>query len=301
MDGPTVHRSTVEHLSVGGHYLASGDSNGGIVVWTITPQGLTQQETLQVVTPLLALAVHPSGLLATATPGEVLVRQLGVSEAAPGQTARISTTTDRIGLTWDGAELLAVDRNGAVARIRISPTVQETMEWAPTWGGSAPARVALVRTGAPGPAAPLRMAYARGTAPIDVGPALRFSSPHGRVNALAAADDVLYVGADALYVCQPSAVPPVMRRIAIVGDAIVDALLSPGGPLISAVVRRRDGGPWLTTNIGGKAVPADPVLHAAVAVIEESGQLGEIASTGNYFLSPDRRELHIEDPTVPPA
>ena len=289
------HAGSVEHLSAAGKYMASADITGAVILWQIDNGQFQPTHTL-VLDRLRALAIDEDRRFAAATAGgQFFVTRENADDFSDTLPPHLLSPMPCAGLAWDEGSLVAFSEDGEVRRIRFLPAVQTEFLRPPQPPGVRPA-FAIVATQDDS-----EIAFARGTADLEIGPNFMVSSSHrSEIRALAAAGSTLFAAAESLLWIDLNAKRPVMHRVVVTDQIILECRLAWFGGVRSASIRRRDGAPWTATTLGGRAVPNDPLLHMHLAVIEASGQLGEVASSTNFFFSPDLRELRIEDPTIPP-
>ena len=275
--------------------MASADVNGAVTLWQIENGQFLPTHRLTF-DRLRALAIDGDRRFAAATVGgQFFVTRENVDQFYDTLPTQLVSPTPCAGLAWDEGSLLVFSEDGEIRRIRFLPTAHTAFMRPPQPPGVRPA-FAVVRTQDDS-----EVAFARGTDNLEIGQGLLvYSSHHSEIRALAAAGSTLFVAAESLQWIDLNANRPVMHRVVVTDQIILECRLAWYGGVRSATIRRRDGVPWITTTLGGRAVPNDPLLHMHLAVIEASGQLGELASSTNFFFSPDLRELRIEDPTIPP-
>lgn len=288
------HAASVEHLAAGGRYMASADITGAVTLWHVENGQVSPTHRLTF-DRLRALAIDGDRRFAAATvSGQFFVTRENADDFSDTLPPPLVSPTPCAGLAWDEGSLLVFSEDGEVRRIRFLPTAQVEFVHPPQPPGVRPAFAVV------GTQDDSEVVFARGTANLEIGQSLVYNSHRSEIRALAAAGSTLFVAAESLQWIDLNAKRPVMHRVVVTDQIILECRLAWFGGVRSASIRRRDGAPWIATTLGGRAVPNDPLLHMHLAVIEASGQLGEVASSTNFFFSPDLRELRIEDPTIPP-
>jgi hypothetical protein len=293
---PVPPGGEIRHLSQSDPFLASGNANDTVMIWSNQDAGQYELlKTLQV-PGLTALAINSKGQFAAAAINQQLL--IGVAQTSAGPDEPIGTLRHCIALQWeDDDRLLALGHDGQLSRIRLQPAYQEEFLRPGGTAGSEQPVFAVLN----GPAGE-RIACARGSAAIEIDQSYIFAAVHGDVRTLRAAGDILFAGGDALYVFDlRPAVQPSFRRIVVTDEIVAESRLSRFGQVKSARIWRRDpASSWNISAAAGKSLPNDPLLHQHVAVIEPHGQLGEVFTAGGYFFTSDRRVFQIEDPDAPP-
>ena len=275
--------------------MVSADFGGNVAIWQIENGQFQLKNTLNL-GRLRALAIDDDRRFAGASvDGRIFVTQPQSDDYSDLLPHQFLPTTPTIGLAWDEGRLLILSVDCEVRRVGFEPNPHVVFEH-PILPLGQPPSFAVVTTQHGND-----IAFARGASNLEVGDNwLAFYAHRSEIRNLAAAGASLFATAEALYWFDLSPATPVIHRIVVTDQVIVEARLAWFGGVRSASIRRRDGAPWIATTLGGRAVPNDPLLHMHLAVIESSGQLGEVFSSTNFFFSPDLRELRIEDPTIPP-
>jgi hypothetical protein len=294
-DLSSAHSTTVEHLAAAGPHLVSADFGGNVAIWHFENGQLQLKNTLAL-GRMRALAIDEDRRFAGASvDARIFVTQAHSDDYSDLLPDQFLPATPPIGLAWDEGSLLILSEDCEVRRVSFEPNPQVVFE-RPVLPLGQPPSFAVVTTQHGND-----IAFAQGSSSIEVGNNwLAFYAHRSEIRALAAAGASLFAASETLYWFDLSPATPVIHRIVVTDHAIVEARLAWFGGVRSASIRRRDAAPWIATTLGGRAVPNDPLLHMHLAVIESSGQLGEVFSSTNFFFSPDLRELRIEDPTIPP-
>lgn len=284
---------SVTHLSGSPSYLARGSSNGDVAIWAHSSSGAFELKETFSTPGLSALSIDDAGRIALAAPAAPLtVRELG---STVNRAVGRATTAACAALRWESnGSLLVLDVTGQLTRETFEPQWQQVVLQAAS-PGFATARFAIFRSGGME-----HTAYAKGCAPLEIGPQ-RLSFVDAEIQALASSADLLYIGADALYVFQLNGNgAAAIRRILVNDRVVMEARLDEAGAVKEVQLRPRDpAASWNAVVAGGKAYPGDALLHEYVAVLEPDGTLGEIHTSPSGLLSADRRTFRVEDLELP--
>jgi len=136
-----------------------------------------------------------------------------------------------------------------------------------------------------------------------------FGGARARLHTLAAAGDVVFGAADALYVFdlrrvaaaganEPARTGASIRRIVVNNEIALVARLDEvrSGRIASLMLRRRGGPAWNVQNVGGKALPEDPLLQPCVAVLASDGTLDDLGAGSHASFNDRRTILRADDP-----
>jgi hypothetical protein len=289
----------IQHLSASGPFLVSGHAPDTVTIWERDDAGkFSQRRALHGLPTLSALAIHGNGKFAVGCINQsLIIDRVDAPVTDPPRWNYEGMPRHCIALQFqpDGS-LLALNQDGQLTRITTEPYSQESHMRPGSAGSVQPVFAAL--SGNP---VGERIAFARGTAPIEIDGAWAFDALHSDIRTLAAASDVLFAGGDALYVCDLRTGRPLIRRIVITDHVVLTARLNVFGEVRSASITQRDpAASWNISTHAGKSLPNDPLLHQHVAVVEPSGLLGEVFTSGGYVFVSDRRVFQVEDPDVLP-